>query len=197
MKSKIQTYSALLIAAILMTLTTTAQDVHFGVKGGLNLYNVSNSPGSSYDMKAGLYLGMFSHIHLSKSIALQPELIYSSQGGKYTSNNTAYTLKLNYLNLPIMLQYMFDNGFRLEAGPQFGFLLSAKNDWPGNSVDVKSSFKGIDFGVGLGAGYFNPKSNWGVGVRYNAGLSNIRDNSPISSNNNGFQVGVSYQFKHK
>jgi hypothetical protein len=92
---------------------------------------------------------------------------------------------------------MFDNGFRLEAGPQVGFLTNAKAELNGNESDVKNEINNIDFAIGLGIGYINPSSGWGVDARYNHGLSNINENGSDNSYNRGFQLGVLYQFQHK
>jgi hypothetical protein len=65
----------------------------------------------------------FARSYSSQSfLALQPEAVYSSQGAKYTVNGAEHTLSLNYINIPLQIQYMFDNGFRLQTGPQAGFL---------------------------------------------------------------------------
>jgi hypothetical protein len=96
-----------------------------------------------------------------------------------------------------MFQYMFDNGFRLEAGPQIGFLTNAKSEFNGSDSDVKESIKKVDVAIGAGIGYINPPSGWGVDARYNHGLSNINENGSVNSYNRGFQLGILYQFQHK
>ena len=65
------------------------------------------------------------------------------------------------------------------------------------SVDIKDDLETVDFALGLGAGYVNPGSGFGVDARYNLGLSNINDNSSVKSTNRGFQLGVFYLFGHK
>jgi hypothetical protein len=106
-------------------------------------------------------------------------------------------MKLDYINVPLLLQYMFDNGFRIEAGPQVGFLINAKSETGNTNTDIKNSLKSVDLGLGLGIGYIHPPSGFGVDARYNLGLSNINENSNVKSTNNGFQLGVFYLFKHK
>ena len=197
MKKMLKIYYVMIISGILIAGNANAQHFNLGFKGGLNLYNIQNDNNVKYDMKTGFHLGLLGHIHLDRSIAIQPELVYSSQGAKFTSNNIENKLNLGYINLPIMLQYMFNNGFRLEAGPQVGFLISAKSEANNNSVDVKDNYKTVDFGVGLGAGYIKPSTGLGFGVRYNAGLSNINENSTVKSTNSGFQLSIFYQLKHK
>jgi hypothetical protein len=53
-------------------------------------------------------------------------------------------LNLNYINIPLIFQYMYDNGFRLQAGPQLGVLVSAKSKTNNSESDVKDDFESID-----------------------------------------------------
>ena len=185
------------LAAGLLMGTVSAQKVNIGIKAGANFYNVNNDNGSEYDTKTGLHAGLLGHIHLAPQLALQPEIVYSSQGAKSNVANINRKLNLDYINVPVLLQYMFDNGFRLQAGPQVGFLVNAKSEVNGVKTDVKESLKTVDFGVGAGVGYVHPPSGFGVDARYNLGLSNINENSTVKSTNRGFQLGVFYLFNHK
>jgi hypothetical protein len=100
---------------------------------------------------------------------------------------------LNYLNLPVLVQYMFDNGFRLEAGPQIGFLLDAKRKSGDVSVDY-NGFKSTAFSIPIGLGYLTT-SGLGFDARYVFGISNINDdNDGPSVHSNVFQFGIFYQF---
>ncbi len=42
------------------------------------------------------------------------------------SVNVSTTTKLDYISLPIMLQYNFPSNFYLELGPEFSYMVSAK-----------------------------------------------------------------------
>lgn len=190
-------YVGLAAAILVMVGTASAQHVNFGVKGGLNLYNIENDNDTKYDTKTGFHMGMLLHIHVAQHFAVQPELLYSSQGAKYNTGLGDVNLKLEYANVPFMFQYMFDNGFRLEAGPQVGFLTNAKSELNEFSVDVKDDIKKIDFAIGAGIGYIHPPTGFGVDARYNYGLSNINESGSVNSYNRGFQLGVLYQFQHK
>jgi Outer membrane protein beta-barrel domain len=183
--------------AIMLALTVNAQHVNIGIKGGLNIYTINNTNNAEYNSKAGLHLGLLGHIHLAKQLALQPEIVYSGQGGKFNAAGVETKINLDYINIPLLLQYMFDNGFRIQAGPQVGFLVNAKSKTNGNSTDIKNNLKTVDFGLGAGLGYVHPPTGFGVDARYNFGLSNINDNSSAKSDNRGFQVGVFYLFKHQ
>jgi len=186
------------IAAFLISGTLSAQHVNIGIKGGLNLYNVHTEDQDAGDIKPGFNLGLLGHIHLAKQWAFQPEVVFSVQGTKSSIGELDSKLNLNYVNVPLLIQYMFDNGFRIEAGPQIGFLASAKAK-VGNedAVDVKDNFKSVEFGVGAGLSYVHPPSGVGVDVRYNLGLTNITEDDDFVSTNQGFQIGLFYLFAHQ
>lgn len=171
-----------------------AQTPAFGIKAGPNFSNILVKGGNSTDYLTGLHAGVLAHIHLSKTWALQPEVLYSGQGGQETAGSLTNKTRLNYLNIPVLLQYMFDNGFRLEAGPQVGFLVSAKNKSNGLESDVKGSFKSPDLSFPIGLGYL---SNSGLGIdgRWVPGISDIQK-SGNSRKNSVFQLGLFYQFDH-
>lgn len=177
-------------AAILISLTTGAQETHFGLKAGLNMASVDVKNNPDYDSKAGLHVGGLAHIHLARHFALQPELVFSMQGGE----DDAGKLKLNYINVPVLAQYMFDQGFRLQTGPQIGFLVSAKKKIGDVDVDYDEAYSSIDFSWTVGAGYLFP-NGFGIDARYNIGISDI-DESAYDAHNRVFQVGLFYQFMH-
>jgi hypothetical protein len=178
------------LLACMITGAASAQSVNIGIKGGLNLYTLSGDNDGTYETKPSFHIGLLGHIHMADNFALQPELVFSAQGTKYGDDQK---FDLNYINIPLLFQYMFDNGFRLQAGPQVGFLVSAEAD----GVDVKDGLNGTDFGIGIGASYVNPASNFGFDARYNHGLSNINENDNADLFNRGFQLGVFYLFNHK
>src|SRR5437868_1349697 len=115
--------TVIIAACFLIVSGAEAQHTHFGIKGGVNISRLNfGDDDISSDNKVGVHFGVLAHIHASKTWAVQPELLYSLEGAQKVGNpQTKYVL--NYLNVPVLLQYMFSNGFRLEGGPQFGFLL--------------------------------------------------------------------------
>ena len=181
-----------IVAIVLFVSIVSAQETHFGLKAGVNIASANVSPGSDYDSKAGLHVGGLAHIHLSKNFALQPEVVYSMQGGKVDDTK----LKLNYINIPLLVQYMTDNGFRLQTGPQLGLLLSAKTEVGDVEVDRKDNFTSTDFSWAFGAGYLFPEG-FGLDARYNLGISDVWDGSSTKIKNSVFQFGVFYQFMHQ
>ncbi len=173
----------------------TAQQSNIGIKGGLNAFTLKPGGSANFDTKVGFHLGLFSHMHLAENIALQPELVFSTQGARYRAAGTDVDLNLNYINIPVLFQYMFDNGFRLQAGPQLGILASAKTKTNNTEINVKDNYESIDLGLAVGAGYVSPITGFGLDVRYNIGLSNIHKNGNDLFNR-GLQAGVFYLFNH-
>lgn len=183
------------VLAIGTMLAVQAQNVKFGVKGGLNISKLTDTDGSK--ALAGFHAGGLVNIGLDKSWAIQPELVYSTQGTKaersvlwLTSSNT---VKVNYINVPVMVQYSIVPEFYLEAGPQVGFLTAAKVKSGDVTVDIKDNMQSVDFGLGFGFGY---KFDMGLGVnaRYNFGLTKVYDSDQVNSKNSVAQVGVFYTF---
>lgn len=182
----------LFVLATISSFILNAQQTHFGLKAGLNLSSVAVDNGEDLDTKAGLHVGGLAHIHISKHFALQPELVYSMQGGK----DGDYKLKLNYLNVPVLAQYMTNDGFRLQTGPQIGFLTKAKTKFNDVEVNVTDELSSIDFSWVFGASYLFPQGI-GIDARYNLGLTDINDDSGDDLHNRVFQIGLFYQFMHK
>jgi hypothetical protein len=184
--------AAVFIMSVFILFTAKAQEAHLGFKGGLNISQLHFGDGDiPSDSKVGVHVGVFAHIHASKTWAIQPELLYSLEGAQKVGNSgTNYSL--SYLNVPVLLQYMFSNGFRLEGGPQIGFLLSAKRKLGGVTFDDKD-FKTTAFSIPLGVGYLS-SSGLGIDARYVFGVSDINDlQNGTTIQSNVFQLGIFYQ----
>lgn len=187
----------LVIGLFFFASKVNAQYAEFGLKGGLNVSNIHSSPGTEdYNARASIYAGGLAHIHLSQHIAIQPELVYSSQGTKTTYADADYALRLNYINVPVLFQYMVGDGLRLQTGPQLGLLAGAKLKSGGTITDVKGDYTTGDFSWDIGASYIMP-SGLGFDARFNFGLNNI-NNTGMNAGyyNRVFQLGLFYQFKH-
>jgi hypothetical protein len=184
-------YCVVLVLTLLSATLAKAQHTNFGIKAGYNSSSVQISDGADYEGKSGLHIGGLAHIHITSHFAVQPELVFTMQGGETTNSK----LKMNYLNIPVLGQYMVNDGFRLQTGPQIGFLVSAEQKIGNIEVDVDDTFSSVDFSWAFGAGYIF-SSGFGIDARYNLGLSNVSDDSDFEAKNRVFQVGVFYQFKN-
>lgn len=216
----------LIVGVAVFTLSTQAQEVRMGVKAGLNMASIGGDDTGDAKSRTGFHIGGLVEIPISEKFSVQPELLYSAQGAKeeYSEsfNEPGFSgtikatdkLKLDYINIPIMAKYYVIDGLAIEAGPQIGFLMSAKEsaeldisgDWPSEIIDlikdefgegeedVKDFYNTLDLGIGLGASY---RLDMGVffGVRYNLGLSNInKDSGDFKNQNNVFQISAGYTF---
>lgn len=184
------------LVAIFLSTSATAQNVNIGVKAGVNVFNLEDENDFDYKSRTNFNGGLLGHIHLGPQFGLQPEVMFSGQGAKSKALGTDAELKLSYINVPVLFQYMFDNGFRLQAGPQVGFLVKAESEIGDVENDVKDDFKTVDFAVTAGVSYVHPPSGFGVDARYNLGLTDITEGAG-DLKNKGFQVGVFYLFKHR
>ena len=181
------------IAACAM-FSVQAQKVSFGVKGGLNNSRVTSWDGAK--SRTSVYAGGFVNIGLVKNLSLQPELLYSGQGFKYRPLNAEAITRLHYINVPVMVQYRFIPEFFVEAGPQLGFLVAARQKVGDVLVDIKDDTKGVDFGMNFGAGYQFPMGI-GVSVRYTLGLTRVFEGTYESNKSSVVQAGLFYTIKTK
>lgn len=195
MKKNIAFFFTLVISSALY-----AQDLpKLGIKAGLNMSNlaVDNNLDEYRDYKAGFHGGLLAHIHTgNKNFAIQPEVVYSLQGSSFDSyqGSPEQDINLHYINVPVLVQYMFDNGFRIQTGPQVGLLVGAKSEVNGVDSDIKNDFKTGDFSWSFGGGYLS-YSGLGIDLRYNLGISNINDfPGGADTKNRVFQVGLFYMF---
>jgi hypothetical protein len=179
-----------------------AQEVSYGVKAGLNVANLAPSKGDAGDARIGFNVGGFVEIGISEKFSVQPELLFSTQGNKYSETilgtKIEFTQALNYINIPVLAKYYVAEGFAIELGPQIGILASANTNVSAGgesaSDSIKDNFKTIDFALAAGFSY-KFTENFFANARYNLGLSNVaKDSGDFTLKNNVIQVGVGYKF---
>ena len=205
------TAGSLAFAQTTTTTTTTksSSDVRFGIKAGMNVSSLSNDETlEDQGSKIGFNAGVFANIPIAESFSIQPEVLYSQYGDKYdyvaAGKKYSYANHLDYVTVPVMFQYNFIPNLYVEAGPEFGFMVSAKNkakNETDNNVlaesdNYKDNFNTFNVGIGLGAGYYFT-DNIGLTARYVAGVTDIAKDRPNGSDavrNNTFQVGLAYKF---
>ena len=177
-----------LLLAIGITLATLSQaQITFGVRGGLNLSGVQGKDAPGTSAMVGFHAGVQAGIPLKAKLpngdlSLQPELFFSTEGAKMKVEGqgdgdqiTETTAKahLNYIDLPVLLQYQHPSGFFVQSGPQLGYLLSAKLRADGESADIKDEFKKTSLSWVIGVGYTIAEGKIGFNLRYNFGFSKL------------------------
>lgn len=182
-------YNFVILFVSLTAISYGQVQLSLGVKGGLNFAKFDvEDVGGSVKNKTGFNGGAFALFKFTK-IGIQPELIFSQQGSKFTFDGNDVESNFDYINIPVILKIYLLAGLNLQVGPQFGFLSKAEID----GQDVKSSFKGADTSLGIGVGWDLPL-RFTIDARYNLGLSKIEDDPAFDAiKNQVIQVALGYK----
>ncbi len=216
----------LLVVCAIFSLTAQSQELRIGFKAGANIANLGGDGTEDFKGLLGIHFGSTFEIPVSDWFSAQPEIMYSSQGTRIKSSEhisrqgydyevrNKGKLHLHYLNVPVMAKLYLTDGLALEAGPQIGFMISARRksekdvfgDLPQEVIDlikselwegranVKDFIKTVDFAIGFGASY-HLKEGIFIGARYNLGLSNVhKDSGDLENQNNVLQISAGYRF---
>jgi hypothetical protein len=171
---------ATMVVALFIMQAATAQ-FRIGAKVGTNIVKVE---GKSFEdeFRYGYHLGGFAVIVLTqdKKLSLQPEVLFNQYSTTLDSsykeiyegiiNSSQSKVKLNYLAIPILLNYKLIGPLHLQAGPAFGILMDQNKNFLQNGADA---FKTGDFSLVAGAQLRLSKIY--LTGRYVIGLNNIND----------------------
>ncbi|NII29594.1 PorT family protein [Pseudoflavitalea sp. X16] len=163
----------LIVAGLLLIgATGFAQTFQLGIKAGVNISNFTGGEFENLDKKAlvGFHGGGFVSFFFGEHLALQPEVLFSSQGAKIKEAGDEKNWKISYINVPVLLKYRFTGGFFLEAGPQIGFKVSEDIE----DMPIEDFAKSTDLSIAGGLGWHS-SSGLGIGARYTAGISKVGD----------------------
>ena len=126
--------------------------------------------------------------------------MYSQQGYKehlfsIKNNRTIYSIRSNYINLPIAIKYYPLVHLYIEMGPQIGFFISKKHKIQGEGnitkyIPLKPNHIDLSLFCGLGYKFSN---NIFLEARYIHGLNNTYKNVTLSQNRN-IQISIGYLF---
>ncbi|MGI4761997.1 MAG: porin family protein [Janthinobacterium lividum] len=176
-----------ILAACCLLLASQAH-AQFGIKGGVNQAVLTGRVGEDATYKTYFHAGVFYEFKVLGPLSIQPEVLYSLQGSqlKGATTVTNYTTQLNYVQVPILAKLTFGPVY-VEAGPQFGYLVSANENgmvqvrnssgnvaFAGVDQTSTSNYKRGDFALAAGVG-LKLGSIVRVGGRFVAGLNDIND----------------------
>ena len=200
-------FTAAIVAASMLFAASSAQaQVKFGLKGGLNVTNMSlNSEVFDADNQTGFFIGPTVKFTLPiVGLGIDASALYDQRDAKVKVEDDGESveskIKNQSINIPINLRYGVGLGSTaslfLFAGPQFGFYMSDKTDTnfdvrkmpatdndrvsPVVAQDTMAVKNKLDYGIalGLGAEYSIPKvGHFLVEARYYYGLGNIYGSS--------------------
>ena len=170
-----------IMAIALFTMQAASAQFRLGAKAGANLVKVD---GKSFndEFRYGYHLGGFAEIFLTadKKLSLQPEVLFNQYSTTLDSNfksiyediitSEQSRVKLNYLSIPILLNYRLLGPIYLQAGPAFSVLMDQNRSILQNGGEA---FKKGDFSMIGGAQVRIAKIY--LSGRYVVGLANIND----------------------
>lgn len=170
-------FLAVFVIGMTIASASMAQGFHLGIKGGANLLKIDDKSFKD-EFKFGYNLGAFTEIDFSKKFGIQPEVLWSQSTYRTAGNidevipdsKSDFDVKLNYLQIPILLSYRPVKFLSLQAGPQFGILIDEDRTLLQNGGDA---FKKGDFAM-LGGAQLN-LGPLKAGARYAIGLTDIKD----------------------
>ena len=206
-----------LTLALLIAVPLRAQNITVGVKGGINIADVSTDVPDLEGLtssRTGFVGGAYASFGLGGVFAIQPEVLYSQKGftGTDAESPLEATFKANYFEIPVLLKAQFPLTMlrpAVYAGPVVSFETSCKVGFAGgdtsldfdcNSPDVDvGARKKTDFGAVFGANldFFVGPVVLTLDGRYQLGLTNLNDDpdAPDESVKNKvwqFMAGVGF-----
>ena len=187
-------------------ISVKAQNCHFGIKTGINLSKETKTEVERQvedfdnEFRKGFHIGGIVTYSINKQWELEGNLMYSQQGYKehlfsIKNNRTIYSIRSNYINLPIAIKYYPLEHLYIEMGPQIGFLISKKHKIQGEGnitkyIPLKPNHIDLSLFCGLGYKFSN---NILLEARYIHGLNNTYKNVALSQNRN-IQISIGYLF---
>lgn len=174
-------------------ISVKAQNFHFGIKTGINLSKETKTEVERQvqdfdkEFRKGFHIGGIVTYSINKKWELEGNLMYSQQGYKehlfsIENNRTIYSIRSNYINLPIAIKYYPLEHLYIEMGSQIGFLISKKHKIQGEGnitkyIPLKPNHIDLSLFCGLGYKFSN---NILLEARYIHGLNNTYKNVTLS-----------------
>lgn len=134
-------------------------------------------------------IGLFTRFMFA-GIYVQPEAMFSSSktemtfeniiDGNGNNNNVVGEMKLNKLDVPVMIGKRFMKILRINAGPVFSYILSqnigqsgTKEAWNEINAEYKNATVGLQYGIGVDIAMIN------IDLRVEKGFQAISENLTI------------------
>ena len=174
----------LTITLFFFATNTQAQLLKLGIKTGLNYANFSGTDIQT-DAITSYHAGLIAEIKLLDKFAIQPELLYTTQGATYKTIIDDVNKELGYIAIPVLAKIYLSDSFSLEIGPQASFLLSEKGDF--DAFDPNTFEFAVDAGLS-----FKITKNLFIQGRYVLGLTDV--SSSADAKNSVLQLSAGLMF---
>lgn len=198
-------FTSMVVALMLMATTTAQAQVKLGLKGGLNVTQMSlSSDVIDKSNQTGFFVGPTVKLTLPLiGLGIDAAALYDQRDAKLGEDDDESTISQRCINIPVNLRYGFGLGSMasvyVAAGPQFGFNIGQKNY--GSDTDG-FKFKDSNLSLNLGAGV-SVLTHLELGFTYNIALGKTGEVSVTNSankvltskaRNNSWQVSAAYYF---
>ena len=187
-------FGALMIAVCIGMAMPAQAQIHFGVKGGLNLSKASfSNVGENFkkDNFTGFFIGPMAEFNIPVvGLGVDASLLFAQRGIKISDGGEEATVKQNGLDIPVNLKYNIGLGslvgLYVAAGPDFYFDFEKTS-----KVDKKKAEVGINVGAGV-----KLLNHLQVGANYNIPLGKTASFEDVegSYKTKTWQVSVAYIF---
>jgi hypothetical protein len=229
---KIMMIAAMMVAAVTANAQNEVGQITLQPKVGLNIASATGDikiGNETFDKKskAGFVAGVEAEYGLAEKVGLVAGILYSQQGAKFSKSYNAagiavgeykYTASLDYIKIPILVQYYVIPGLAIKAGIQPGFNVRKKVSGDSSlSADImntltneekaqankylsdetaaidkkfKDDLKAFDFSIPVGISY--EYQSFVLDARYNIGLTKVVKD--FNCKNSVFQITLGYKF---
>ena len=185
---------------ILCFAITSAQNFDAGLIGGFCSSQVQGDNLSGF-YKLGSRFGAYINYPINKKMSYQLEMQYLQKGSKkpYMKNSPEiYLFELNYIELPLLLNYEIKKGIYIESGVGTAFLVGYKEQ--DEIADInrdKPNTLALDFLFGI---QYQFKKNLKLNIRYTNSISPIRKHASeeeLGLNSGQYSSLVSFAFMYQ
>ena len=203
MKKKILSMVVLMSTSLCTFAQNGVGEWSFMPKVGINLSTMTNDDDAK--IRPALTIGGEFDYVVSPKVALSFGAMYSQQGCKGNVQGIDATIKMDYINVPIIAACRVTDNLSVKVGLQPGFLINDKVKVSANGasaeVGLKESYEAagmdvtinkFDLSIPIGISYdFN---NVQLDFRYNAGLTNaLSIPGGDGTKNSVFQFTIGYK----
>ena len=139
------------IAFLVIAITTNlkSQDLVYGLRVGPNFSALSGSDAEGLEGKTGFNASFMYKSYVSDLVNLETGLAYSTWGASGPVDSL--DIRLGYMDFPVFIKYNVYYGLTIEAGLEFGLLVSSK--YGNDDESYGEYFKFFDTRYMLGLGY--------------------------------------------
>lgn len=196
----------LAVLVLSMVAATASAQVKFGVKGGLNVTNMSLSEEVlDADNQCGWFIGPTVKFSLPLTgLSIDGAALYDQRSAKVSVDNTSSiyseTVKQQSIQIPINLRYGVGLGSTASifafAGPQFGFNVGKDIEKTVYDWTWKSSNFSVNVGLGVSLlNHLQVSANYNIacGTTGEASVAGAAK-SAVKGKNNAWQIAVAYYF---